>query len=67
MSETYIEQFSGMNSKGVSTRSVKVETKVAKKSTGKRRFHKKSRKGCATCKRRRVKCDANQDVVIVRE
>lgn len=60
MSETYIEQFSGMNSKGVSTRSVKVETKVAKKSTGKRRFHKKSRKGCATCKRRRVKCDERQ-------
>lgn len=31
--------------------------KIAKKSTGKRKFHKKSRKGCATCKRRRVKCD----------
>lgn len=31
--------------------------KVQKKSTGKRRFHKKSRKGCLSCKRRRVKCD----------
>lgn len=25
--------------------------------TGKRRYHQKSRKGCSTCKRRRVKCD----------
>lgn len=26
-------------------------------STGKRKYHQKSRKGCLTCKRRRVKCD----------
>ncbi|GMG56216.1 unnamed protein product [Ambrosiozyma monospora] len=32
-------------------------TRIQKKSTGKRKFHTKSRKGCATCKRRRVKCD----------
>ncbi|QPG76016.1 hypothetical protein FOA43_003402 [Brettanomyces nanus] len=32
-------------------------SRVNKKSTGKRRFHRKSRKGCAACKRRRVKCD----------
>ncbi|VEU24288.1 DEKNAAC105601 [Brettanomyces naardenensis] len=31
--------------------------RTSKKSTGKRRFHRKSRRGCATCKRRRVKCD----------
>ncbi|CAK9435750.1 uncharacterized protein LODBEIA_P04540 [Lodderomyces beijingensis] len=28
-----------------------------KSSTGKRKFHQKSRHGCSTCKRRRVKCD----------
>lgn len=31
--------------------------KVSKSSTGKRKYHTKSRKGCVTCKRRRVKCD----------
>ncbi|VUG17786.1 UPC2 [Brettanomyces bruxellensis] len=41
-----------------STKSVK----VSKRSTGKRRFHRKSRKGCATCKRRRVKCDETKPV-----
>ncbi|CDK29278.1 unnamed protein product [Kuraishia capsulata CBS 1993] len=29
--------------------------RVSKTSTGKKRYHTKSRKGCATCKRRRVK------------
>ncbi|RLV88470.1 Sterol uptake control protein 2 [Meyerozyma sp. JA9] len=28
-----------------------------KSSTGKRRYHSKSRSGCSTCKKRRVKCD----------
>lgn len=37
-------------------------SKIAKKSTGKRKFHKKSRKGCATCKRRRVKCDEKRPI-----
>lgn len=36
--------------------------KVTKKATGKRRFHKKSRKGCATCKKRRVKCDEKRPI-----
>lgn len=36
--------------------------KITKKSTGKRKFHKKSRKGCLTCKRRRVKCDEGRPV-----
>ncbi|ODV83545.1 hypothetical protein CANARDRAFT_238179 [[Candida] arabinofermentans NRRL YB-2248] len=31
--------------------------RVNKRSTGKRKYHKKSRKGCATCKKRKVKCD----------
>lgn len=31
--------------------------KSSKASTGKRKFHNKSRDGCLTCKRRRVKCD----------
>ncbi|SCV02501.1 LAME_0H01948g1_1 [Lachancea meyersii CBS 8951] len=31
--------------------------KVSKTSTGKRKFHKKSKNGCDNCKRRRVKCD----------
>ena len=43
------------------TRSKK-SAKVSKRSTGKRRFHRKSRKGCATCKRRRVKCDETKPV-----
>lgn len=30
---------------------------VSKTATGKRKFHKKSKNGCAHCKRRRVKCD----------
>lgn len=37
-------------------------SKVNKKSTGKRRFHKKSRKGCTTCKKRRVKCDESRPI-----
>lgn len=36
--------------------------KIAKKSTGKRKFHKKSRKGCATCKKRKVKCDETRPI-----
>ena len=31
--------------------------RVSKTSTGKRKFHKKSKTGCDNCKRRRVKCD----------
>ncbi|CCE65463.1 hypothetical protein TPHA_0L01060 [Tetrapisispora phaffii CBS 4417] len=31
--------------------------KVSKTSTGKRKFHNKSKNGCDNCKRRRVKCD----------
>ena len=31
--------------------------KVSKTSTGKRKFHNKSKNGCLNCKRRRVKCD----------
>lgn len=31
--------------------------KVSKTSTGKRKFHNKSKFGCDNCKRRRVKCD----------
>ncbi|KAI5950404.1 UPC2 [Candida margitis] len=31
--------------------------KPSKASTGKRKYHQKSRHGCSTCKRRRVKCD----------
>ncbi|SCV03958.1 LANO_0G07294g1_1 [Lachancea nothofagi CBS 11611] len=31
--------------------------RVSKTSTGKRKFHKKSKNGCDNCKRRRVKCD----------
>ena len=36
--------------------------KIAKKATGKRKFHKKSRKGCSTCKKRRVKCDEGRPI-----
>lgn len=32
----------------------------AKGKDGKRKFHKKSRYGCSTCKKRRVKCDENK-------
>ncbi|RCK62986.1 Sterol uptake control protein 2 [Candida viswanathii] len=31
--------------------------KHSKSSTGKRKYHQKSRNGCSTCKKRRVKCD----------
>ena len=31
--------------------------KNSKASTGKRKYHQKSRSGCSTCKKRRVKCD----------
>ncbi|CUS22156.1 LAQU0S04e09472g1_1 [Lachancea quebecensis] len=34
--------------------------KVSKTSTGKRKFHKKSKNGCDNCKRRRVKCDEDK-------
>lgn len=37
-------------------------TKSDKKATGKRKFHKKSRNGCTTCKRRRVKCDETKPI-----
>mmetsp|Transcript_9195 Transcript_9195/g.11108 ORF Transcript_9195/g.11108 Transcript_9195/m.11108 type:complete len:652 (-) Transcript_9195:122-2077(-) len=36
--------------------------KVSKSSTGKRKFHQKSRNGCLTCKKRRVKCDEQRPV-----
>lgn len=39
-----------------------VNSNIQKKSTGKRKFHTKSRKGCMTCKRRRVKCDETRDI-----
>jgi hypothetical protein len=35
---------------------------VSKTSTGKRKFHNKSKWGCDTCKRRRVKCDEGKPV-----
>lgn len=38
------------------------ERKKPKVSTGKRKFHSKSRNGCSTCKRRRVKCDEARPV-----
>ncbi|CAL9732750.1 sterol regulatory element-binding protein Ecm22p [Monosporozyma unispora] len=34
--------------------------KVSKTSTGKRKFHNKSKNGCDNCKRRRVKCDESK-------
>ena len=34
-----------------------IPRKQSKSSTGKRKYHQKSRNGCSTCKRRRVKCD----------
>ena len=34
--------------------------KVTRTSTGKRKFHNKSKSGCDNCKRRRVKCDENK-------
>ncbi|ANZ77368.1 BA75_05148T0 [Komagataella pastoris] len=36
--------------------------KVLKSSKGKRKYHNKSRKGCTTCKKRRVKCDENKPI-----
>ncbi|KAG7896340.1 hypothetical protein KL905_001796 [Ogataea polymorpha] len=38
------------------------ESRVAKRPGAKRKFHKKSRKGCSTCKKRRVKCDEKRPV-----
>ncbi|KAK6459128.1 sterol uptake control protein 2 [Scheffersomyces xylosifermentans] len=32
-------------------------SKKSRSSTGKRKYHQKSRNGCSTCKKRRVKCD----------
>ncbi|WEJ96263.1 transcription factor [Yamadazyma tenuis] len=34
----------------------------SKASTGKRKYHQKSRNGCSTCKKRRVKCDEHHPV-----
>lgn len=34
----------------------------SRSSTGKRKYHQKSRKGCSTCKRRRVKCDETRPI-----
>ncbi|KAG0655536.1 hypothetical protein C6P45_002976, partial [Maudiozyma exigua] len=36
--------------------------KVSKTSTGKRKFHNKSKNGCLNCKRRRVKCDEGKPI-----
>lgn len=38
------------------------KAKANKTSTGKRKFHQKSRNGCLTCKRRRVKCDETKPI-----
>ncbi|CCF56930.1 hypothetical protein KAFR_0B06340 [Kazachstania africana CBS 2517] len=38
--------------------------KVSKTSTGKRKFHNKSKTGCLNCKRRRVKCDETKPFCI---
>lgn len=35
---------------------------VSRTSTGKRKFHNKSKNGCDTCKKRRVKCDENKPI-----
>ncbi|KAH3682209.1 hypothetical protein WICPIJ_006830 [Wickerhamomyces pijperi] len=35
---------------------------VSRTSTGKRKFHNKSKNGCDTCKRRRVKCDETRPI-----
>lgn len=40
-----------------SSSSPEVVKKNSKASTGKRKYHQKSRSGCSTCKKRRVKCD----------
>nr|QEO75748.1 UPC2 [Candida tropicalis] len=39
-----------------------IPRKQSKSSTGKRKYHQKSRNGCSTCKRRRVKCDEQKPV-----
>lgn len=36
--------------------------RVSKTSTGKRKFHKKSKTGCDNCKRRRIKCDEGKPI-----
>ncbi|KAG0679392.1 hypothetical protein C6P40_005343 [Pichia californica] len=52
-----------MSESSSTTLSAKIDNaKIAKKSTGKRKFHKKSRKGCLTCKKRRVKCDEARSI-----
>lgn len=38
--------------------------KVSRTSTGKRKFHNKSKLGCDTCKRRRVKCDEGKPICV---
>lgn len=38
--------------------------KVSKTSTGKRKFHNKSKSGCDNCKRRRVKCDEGKPMCL---
>ncbi|KAH3660042.1 hypothetical protein OGAPHI_007247 [Ogataea philodendri] len=38
------------------------ESHALKRAQAKRKFHKKSRKGCATCKKRRVKCDEGRPI-----
>lgn len=37
---------------------------VSRTSTGKRKFHNKSKNGCDTCKKRRVKCDETKPICI---
>ncbi|KAG5417574.1 UPC2 [Candida metapsilosis] len=44
-------------SSSVSSASPESIKKNLKASTGKRKYHQKSRSGCSTCKKRRVKCD----------
>ena len=39
-----------------------IPPKQSKSSTGKRKYHQKSRNGCTTCKKRRVKCDEQKPV-----
>ncbi|KAG7663619.1 UPC2 [[Candida] subhashii] len=36
--------------------------KKGRSSTGKRKYHQKSRNGCSTCKKRRVKCDETRPI-----
>lgn len=42
--------------------SVEEKKKITKASTGKRKFHLKSRNGCLTCKKRRIKCDETRPI-----